>query len=195
MLWFAWQADTPAPAAPEGVLKRLDEVRASCLYESNLAQKQKRGARANSQLMCQPMHAPLPLLHSTRPLGFPSPHRPQLSTAARPSLPLPLCGNTGTKGACLSSIIICGHPGTNQFCLAPLLRPAPPDPVSGAQPQVSTRILGRRTAPFPPFLIPHRVPHGFTQDPSTDRPPRAHTPEHIARATRAKTRCSSMHRG
>ena len=29
---------------------------------------------------------------------------------------------------------------------------------------VSTRILGRRTAPFPPFLIPNRVPHGFTQD-------------------------------
>ena len=28
--------------------------------------------------------------------------------------------------------------------------------------QVSTRILGRRTAPFPPFLIHHRVPHGFT---------------------------------
>ena len=33
--------------------------------------------------------------------------------------------------------------------------------------QVSTRILGRRTAPFPPFLIYNRVPHGFTQDPST----------------------------
>ena len=28
--------------------------------------------------------------------------------------------------------------------------------------QVSTRILGRRTAPFSPFLIPHRVPHGLT---------------------------------
>ena len=28
--------------------------------------------------------------------------------------------------------------------------------------QVSTRILGGRTAPFPPLLIPHRVPHGFT---------------------------------
>ena len=27
---------------------------------------------------------------------------------------------------------------------------------------VSTRILGRRTAPFPPFLIPCRVPRGFT---------------------------------
>ena len=24
----------------------------------------------------------------------------------------------------------------------------------------STMILGRRTAPFPPFLIPHRAPHG-----------------------------------
>ena len=24
-------------------------------------------------------------------------------------------------------------------------------------------------APFPPFLITYRVPHGFTQDPSTDR--------------------------
>ena len=28
--------------------------------------------------------------------------------------------------------------------------------------QVSTRILGRRTAPFLPFLIPNRAPHGFT---------------------------------
>ena len=26
---------------------------------------------------------------------------------------------------------------------------------------VSTGILGRRTAPFAPFLIPHRAPHGF----------------------------------
>ena len=36
--------------------------------------------------------------------------------------------------------------------------------------QVSTRILGRRTAPFPPFLIDNRVPRGFYQDPinSTD---------------------------
>ena len=37
------------------------------------------------------------------------------------------------------------------------------------QEEVSTRILGRRTAPFPPFLISERVPHGFTQDPGTDR--------------------------
>ena len=36
-------------------------------------------------------------------------------------------------------------------------------------PQVSTRILGRRTAPFPPFLISNRVPHGLSQDSSTDR--------------------------
>ena len=35
--------------------------------------------------------------------------------------------------------------------------------------EVSTRILGRRTAPLPPFLISKRVPHGFTQDPGTDR--------------------------
>jgi len=28
--------------------------------------------------------------------------------------------------------------------------------------RVSTRILGRRTAPFPPFLIPHRAPCGVT---------------------------------
>ena len=34
--------------------------------------------------------------------------------------------------------------------------------------EVSTRILGRRMAPFPPFLIPDRVPLGFTQDPSTE---------------------------
>ena len=38
-----------------------------------------------------------------------------------------------------------------------------------SSPLASTRILGRRTAPFPPFLIPNHVPHGFTQDPSTDR--------------------------
>ena len=38
--------------------------------------------------------------------------------------------------------------------------------------EVSTRILGRRTAPFPPFFIPSHVPRGITQDPSTDRPPR-----------------------
>ena len=31
----------------------------------------------------------------------------------------------------------------------------------------STRILGRRMAPFPTFLIPNRVPHDLTQDPST----------------------------
>ena len=30
---------------------------------------------------------------------------------------------------------------------------------------ISTRILGRRAAPFPPFRITNRVPHGFTQDP------------------------------
>ena len=35
--------------------------------------------------------------------------------------------------------------------------------------QVSTSILGRHTAPFPPFLIQYRVPRGFAQDPSTDR--------------------------
>ena len=34
---------------------------------------------------------------------------------------------------------------------------------SGAKhPILSTRILGRRTAPFSPFLIPNRVPHGVT---------------------------------
>ena len=37
----------------------------------------------------------------------------------------------------------------------------------GKSPQVSTRILGRRTAPLPPFLISNRVPHGFAQDLST----------------------------
>ena len=30
-----------------------------------------------------------------------------------------------------------------------------------AQVLVSTRILGRRTVTFAPFLIPYRVPHGF----------------------------------
>ena len=34
--------------------------------------------------------------------------------------------------------------------------------VNSAQAEVSTRILGRRTAPLPPFRIPNRVPHGFT---------------------------------
>ena len=34
--------------------------------------------------------------------------------------------------------------------------------------EVSTRILGRRTAPFSHLLIPTRVPRGFTQAPSTD---------------------------
>ena len=29
-------------------------------------------------------------------------------------------------------------------------------------PPVSTRILGRRTAPFQTFRIPYRAPHGFT---------------------------------
>ena len=29
-------------------------------------------------------------------------------------------------------------------------------------PIINTRILGRRTAPFPPSRIPNRVPHGFT---------------------------------
>ena len=33
--------------------------------------------------------------------------------------------------------------------------------VIGTNPIISTRILGRRTAPFPPFLIPSRIPHGF----------------------------------
>ena len=33
---------------------------------------------------------------------------------------------------------------------------------------VSTGILGRRTAPFPPFISPNREPHGFIQDSSTD---------------------------
>ena len=44
-------------------------------------------------------------------------------------------------------------------------------PSRGAAPRprgiLSTRILGRRTAPSAPFLIPNRAPHGFTQDPST----------------------------
>ena len=30
------------------------------------------------------------------------------------------------------------------------------------QSMVSTRILGSYARPFQPFLIPHRVPHGFT---------------------------------
>ena len=38
------------------------------------------------------------------------------------------------------------------------LSPAPDNPAA----QVSTRILGRRTAPFPTFLISNRAPHGVT---------------------------------
>ena len=38
----------------------------------------------------------------------------------------------------------------------------PPPAAANATANVSTRILGRRTAPLPPFLIPHRVPRGFT---------------------------------
>ena len=34
-------------------------------------------------------------------------------------------------------------------------------PCGYLEPEVSTRILGRRTAPFPPFLILNRSPHGF----------------------------------
>ena len=37
-----------------------------------------------------------------------------------------------------------------------------------SSPLASTRILGRRTATFPRFLISNRVPRGFTQEPSTD---------------------------
>ena len=44
----------------------------------------------------------------------------------------------------------------------------PPPVAREAAPLASTRISGRRTAPFPPSLIPNRVPRGSTQDPSTD---------------------------
>ena len=43
-----------------------------------------------------------------------------------------------------------------------------------SSPLASTRILGRPTAPFPPFRIPHRVPRGFTQYPGTDRSQASH---------------------
>ena len=33
---------------------------------------------------------------------------------------------------------------------------------------ISTRILGRRKAPFPASRITYHVKHGFAQDPSTD---------------------------
>ena len=38
-----------------------------------------------------------------------------------------------------------------------------------SSPLTSTRILGRRTAPIPSLRIPNRVPHGFTQGPSTEQ--------------------------
>ena len=47
--------------------------------------------------------------------------------------------------------------------LAPLLLvPELVDSLREALRLVSTRILGRRTAPFQPFLIPYRAPRGFT---------------------------------
>ena len=55
--------------------------------------------------------------------------------------------------------------------------------------QVSTRILGRRMAPIPPFLIPNRVSHGFTQDPSTDRAP---LPLQAAHAAQLQARDAEM---
>ena len=59
----------------------------------------------------------------------------------------------------------------------------------------STRILGRRTAPFPPFLIPSRVPHGFTQDPSTDRVVLgAGVPRAVGRGCRGADRAGSDER-
>ena len=50
-----------------------------------------------------------------------------------------------------------GPPGTGAAC-GEKLTVTPEE----FEKDVSTRILGRRTAPFPPFLIPYRVPHGFT---------------------------------
>ena len=64
------------------------------------------------------------------------------------------------------------HTHTNRILvsarLLPLLVPvlggagARREPYAHGRRQVSTRILGRRTAPFTTFLVPHRVPHGFT---------------------------------
>ena len=58
----------------------------------------------------------------------------------------------------------CGTLVRRLFAFAAARRRYPP-----WEPETSTRILGRRTAPFPAFLIPYRVPHGFTQYPSTDQ--------------------------
>ena len=45
-------------------------------------------------------------------------------------------------------------PSVGRAVLIPTVRRARSSPLA------STRILGRRTAPFPPFLIPNRVPRG-----------------------------------
>ena len=44
---------------------------------------------------------------------------------------------------------------------------------------------GARRLSYPPFIIPHRAPRGFTQDPSTDAAdePRSRSPKRYARAT------------
>ena len=56
--------------------------------------------------------------------------------------------------------------------------------------QVSTRILGRRTAPFPRFLNSNRVPHGFTQDPGTDEDLACGRPaDHLAYEPAQKVKC------
>ena len=60
---------------------------------------------------------------------------------------------------------------SNETSVASGVIPIPLACRARSSPLASTRILGRRTAPFPPFRIPHRAPRGFTQDPSTDRIP------------------------
>ena len=70
-----------------------------------------------------------------------------LGASGQPGKPVLVIGATSRYGAIDGAML---RPGRlDQLLYVPL-------------PQVSTRILGRRAAPFPPSLIPHRVPHGFT---------------------------------
>ena len=64
----------------------------------------------------------------------------------------------------------CGHP--HELALPVRISQAwvkSHDEGRGARRTTSTSILGRRTVPCSPVFIPNSIPHGFTQDPSTDQ--------------------------
>ena len=72
--------------------------------------------------------------------------------ACRSDIGLPLLG-ASRNGRAAGVGLDVGLPRPSQLPSAPA--------VCSAKARFSTRILGRRTAPFPPFLFPNRVPHGF----------------------------------